>query len=67
MRGMVSAFTISMRVFKIDYTISGELKTEWVKGFGNIEVLRIVTNRMQPSIKSSFKLVKISIVTMKGV
>ena len=54
-----------MRVFKIDYTIRGILKTEWIKGYSNIEVLRTVTNRMQPSTKLLFKLVSVSIISMK--
>jgi hypothetical protein len=53
-----------MKCFKIDYSIQNESKTAWVKSYGNIDAIKQVTKTLSPTLKLTFKLVSISIVSI---
>lgn len=53
-----------MRVFKIDYSVKGFSKTEWVKAHTNIEAIRSISNKLQPIDKLSFKIASIQLIKL---
>lgn len=53
-----------MRVFKIDYSVKGLSRTEWVKAHTNIDAIRSISNKLQPSDKHSFKISSIQLIKL---
>jgi hypothetical protein len=56
-----------MRVFKIEYTIKGIKKTEWIKHSTNTLAIRSILAKLTNFDKQRFELNSVSIVSLKGI